>query len=44
MTERRDYGVGENAKGPATRLNGESGTELDTLYRVLRREGPGYNG
>ena len=48
-TERRGYGVGGNAKGPAAqprRLNkghidygsGENETELDTLYRALRGE------
>ena len=48
-TERRGYGVGGNAKGPAAQPrrpnkghigygSGENGTELDTLYRALRGE------
>ena len=48
-TERRGYGVGGNAKGPATQPrwpnkghigygSGENETELDALYRALRGE------
>ena len=48
-TERRGYGVGGNAKGPAAQPrrpnkghigygSGENGTELDALYRALRGE------
>ena len=48
-TERRGYGAGGNAKGPAAQSrrpnkghigygNGENETELDALYRALRGE------
>ena len=48
-TERRGYGVGGNAKGPAAQPrrpnkgyigygSGENGTELNALYRALRGE------
>ena len=48
-TERRGYGVGGNAKGPAVQPrrpnkghigygSGENETELDPLYRALRGE------
>ena len=48
-TERRGYGVGGNAKGPAAQPRrpnkrhigygcGENGTELDVLYRALSEE------
>ena len=45
-TERRGYGIGGNAKGPAAQPNkghigygsAENRTELDALYRALRGE------
>ena len=48
-TERRGYGIGGNAKGPAAQPrrpnkghigygSGENRTELDALYRALRGE------